>query len=75
MSDPTTQYNQQQENSNQYTEYLGLKLEDVSKQLKDECKVAEKFMRSKRETWRKPAQESEEGWGYVDVFNSPDHLS
>jgi hypothetical protein len=39
--------------SPEYREYLDLKLEDVSKQIKDEYKVAEKFMRSKRETWGK----------------------
>ena len=39
--------------SPEYTEYLGLELEDVSKQVKDEFKVASKFVQSKRETWRK----------------------
>ena len=35
------------------TEYLGLQLKDVSEQLIDETKVAEKYIRSKRDTWRK----------------------
>src|ERR1044072_5543852 len=51
MSDQQNEL-ESQDNS-QYAEYLGLKLADVSKQIKDEYKVAEKFMRSKRETWRK----------------------
>lgn len=37
----------------EYTAYLGLKLEDVSTQLKDEYKVAERFTRTWRETKRK----------------------
>src|ERR1044072_8429464 len=51
MSDQQNEL-ESQDNS-QYAEYLGLKLADVSKQIKDEIKVAEKYIRSKRETWRK----------------------
>jgi len=49
MSDHANQDNKETE----YKQYLGLKLEDVSKQIKNEVKVADKFVRSKRETWRK----------------------
>ena len=53
---PDNQNNQPQDNqtkSEKITEYLGLELKDVSGQIENEYKVAEKFMRSKRETWHK----------------------
>ena len=49
MADQPNQNNQ----STESIEYLGLKLEDVSKQVRNEYKVSEKFMRSRREAWRK----------------------
>ena len=51
----TNQDNQQYTESDkaEITEYLGLNLAECSKQIKDEYKVAEKFIRSRREAWRK----------------------
>src|ERR1041385_8123283 len=48
------EYQQQGETKDETTtEYLGFKVSDVSKQIKNEFEVAEKFVRSWRETKRK----------------------
>jgi hypothetical protein len=57
MTDQPNQDNKEADqtpnDSPEYREYLGLKLVDVSKQIKDEYKVSEKFTRTWRETKRK----------------------
>jgi len=53
MPETVNNETQQTPAKTEYKEYLGFDLKDVSDQIKDEYKVAEKFVRSKRETWRK----------------------